>query len=308
MSRGALLAVVLTTAAAAVALPSPEARACSVCGCGDPLVDAGDSVAETAWLRLALDVQYLTASAASDDTPGATESIDEMMIRPVVVYSPLPQLNLVVQAPLLRKHWTLTGGGVDEEQTPAGIGDLDVGARWFVWQRTNFNARSRQALGLTVGANLPTGPNDAQADGARIDDHAQLGRGSFGPYVGASYAYHRDPWNTFASLTATEHTTNGYGYRYGLGVQWTVREDYRVWDRMALELGVDGRYAAQDVADGEDVMNTGGLVVAAAPGFSVNVAGDVWLRARADVPVYTRLVGTQDVGVTMFASVQMLVH
>ena len=63
-----------------------------------------------------------------------------------------------------------------------------------------------------------------------------------------------------------------------------------------------------DTADGETVMNTGGLVLAAAPGLSVNVGGDVWLRARADVPVYTRLDGTQDVGVTMFASVQMLVH
>jgi hypothetical protein len=279
-----------------------------VCGCGDPLVDAGDSVSNLTRLRLALDLEYLSATAASDDTPGATESIDQVMVRPVAVYSPLPQLNLVLQVPLLRKHWTVTGGGADDQQTPIGLGDLDLGARWFVWDRTRFDARSRQAIGLTAGVNLPTGSNGATSGGIRIDDHAQLGRGSFGPYVGASYAYHRDPWNTFASVTVTAHTTNAHDYRYGTGVQWTVREDYRPRDRIALELGADGRFAAHDAIAGAHQHNTGGLVLAAAPGVAFGVTDTVWLRTRAEVPVYTRLYGTQGIGVTLFASAQVLIR
>lgn len=304
LGRSVLWLALLTFATALVARV-PAARACSVCETGDPLVHAGDSVARSARLRLALDFQYLTASAASDDMPGATESVDQLTLQPVIVYSPLPQLNLVLQAPLMRKHWTLTGAGADEEQAPIGLGDLDLGARWFVWQREDWLARSRQALGLTAGVYLPTGADGAQSDGERIDDHAQLGRGSLGPYVGASYAYHRDPWNTFASITVTAHTTNAYDYHYGAGLQWTVREDFRPWDRIAFELGADGRYAARDDIAGERQENTGGLVLAVAPGLAVNVAGDLWLRARGEIPVYERLYGTQRLGVTMFTSVEL---
>ncbi|HET9627796.1 MAG TPA: hypothetical protein VFP84_40840 [Kofleriaceae bacterium] len=284
------------------------ARACSVCESGDPLVHASDSAGHANRLRLALDFQYLTATAASDDMPGATESVDQLTLQPVVVYSPLAELNLILQAPLLRKDWKLTGGGASEHVTPLGLGDIDLGARWFVWQSDNWTALSRQGIGLTGGVYLPTGANDARADGERIDDHAQLGRGSFGPYLGATYAYHRDPWNTFVSATVTTHTTNSFDYHYGTGVQWAVREDYRMRDWLAFELGADGRYARQDNVGDEVQVNTGGLVLAVAPGAAVNVANNLWVRAHAEIPVYTRLDGMQTLGVTVATSLEMLVQ
>jgi len=185
---------------------------------------------------------------------------------------------------------------------------IDLGARWFFWQREDWSALSRQGLGLTGGVYLPTGANDAKSDGMRIDDHAQLGRGSFGPYVGATYAYHRDPWNTSASATVTAHTTNSYDYHYGAGVQWSVREDYLAFPWLAFELGADGRYAMQDKIADEIQENTGGLVLAVAPGMAVNVAPNLWLRAHAEIPVYERLYGMQTLGVTMSTSVEMLVQ
>ena len=300
--------LVISTFAMALMVRVPVARACSVCESGDPLVHASDSAAHANRLRLALDFQYLTATAASDDMPRATESINQFTLQPVIVYSPSPQLNLILQAPVMRKHWTLTGGGTDERQTPIGLGDLDLGTRWFFWQRKNWSAGSRQVLGLTTGVYLPTGPNDAKSDGMRIDDHAQLGRGSFGPYLGATYAYHRDPWNTFASATATAHTTNSYNYHYGAGLQWAMREDYRPRSWIAFELGADGRYAMQDKIGREIQENTGGLVLAVAPGVAVNVVSNLWLRAHAEIPVYERLYGAQSLGVTMSTSVEMLIQ
>lgn len=293
---------------ATVVASSPDARACSVCESGDPLAHASDSAGHANRLRLALDFSYLTATAESDDIAGATESVNQFTLQPVIVYSPLAELNLILQAPLLRKNWTLTGAGQDEHVTPIGLGDVDVGARWFLWQHDDWNNLSRQGLGLTGGVYLPTGANDAKVNGMRIDDHAQLGRGSYGPYLGATYSYQRDPWNTFVSATVTTHSTNSFDYHYGTGVQWAVREDYRALKWLALELAADGRYAQQDNVGAETQINTGGLVLAVAPGAAVNLASNLWLRAHAEIPVYERLYGMQTIGVTMATSLEMLVQ
>ena len=79
----------VTLALASSLLVAPSvARACSVCGCGDPLVLAGDSMPVANTVRFALDYEYLTATARSDDEPDRTESLTQMTLRPVVVYSP----------------------------------------------------------------------------------------------------------------------------------------------------------------------------------------------------------------------------
>ncbi len=142
----------------------------------------------------------------------------------------------------------------------------------------------------------------------RLDDHAQLGTGSFGPYAGLSYAYHRDPWNLFASVTVQLHTTSSHEYHYGSALRFGVRGDYRLTDGFAVELGLDGRQAAHDTLDGEEQTNTGGLVLAAAPGASVNLFADLWLRARVQIPFATNLYGDQSVGPIFFSSIAMLIR
>ncbi|HTS82559.1 MAG TPA: hypothetical protein VMH40_18295 [Myxococcaceae bacterium] len=49
---------------------------------------AGDSMPVANTLRFALEYEYLTATARSDDEPDRTESLTQMTLRPVVVYSP----------------------------------------------------------------------------------------------------------------------------------------------------------------------------------------------------------------------------
>jgi hypothetical protein len=292
-----------------VAVLAPRAAdACSVCGCGDPLVDVSDSLSRMDRFRLALDFERLTATAASDDDPAATEGVTQTTLRPVIVWSPIATVNVVLQVPFVNKAFTLTGGDAPLSTTNFGLGDLDLGARWYFWTSVNLTTETRQELGISAGTSMPTGADDATLDGMRLDDHAQLGTGSWGPYAGVSYAFHKDPWNVFTSLTARAHTTNSYDYHYATSLQWTLRGDYRLHDRFAVELGVDGRYAWEDTAGGDAQTNTGGLVVSLSPGFTVNVWGDVWLRARAQLPVLTSLDGEQSVGVTVFASVQVLIR
>jgi hypothetical protein len=284
------------------------ADACSVCGCGDPLVDARDSTPRMTRFRLAMDYEWLTASAASDDNPAATEGVTQNTVRPVIVYSPLESVNLVGQIPLIDKAFTLRGGGENLAATHTGLGDIDLGARWFFWSRVDFAALRRQEFGLLAGSSLPTGATGATLDGQRLDDHAQLGTGAWGPYSGLSYAFHRDPWNLFVSITERVHGTNSYDYHYGTSLQWSTLGDYRVVDWLALEFGVDGRYALEDRSGGEAQLNTGGLVLALVPGLTVNPWGDLWLRTRVQIPTVTVLNGVQSLGPTFFASAQILIH
>lgn len=274
----------------------PDAFACSVCGCGDPLVAAGDAMPMAGNLRVALEGEYLTAQAASDEDPDATESLAQTTLRPILVASPLNRLNLVLQVPLVRKTWSLLGAGPGELVDHFGLGDIDLGARWFLWEADSLSAQRRQSFAVSAGLSLPTGPTDAMEGAVRIDDHAQLGTGSVGPYAGLLYALHQDPWNLGLSVSGRAHTTNGYGYQYGPALLWSARGTFRPWERFAFMVGLDGRYAGRDVLEGELQTNTGGLLLAVVPGVAVNVVGNLWLHVVAQVPVFSHLFGEQSVG------------
>ncbi|HEY1906465.1 MAG TPA: hypothetical protein VGG91_10495 [Myxococcaceae bacterium] len=300
----------LVLASSLLVAPS-VALACSVCGCGDPMVLAGDSMPVANTVRFALEYEYLTATARSDDDPERTESLTQMTLRPVVVYSPFSRVNLVLQIPVVRKDWALsaTGAGGAETATPIGLGDVDLGVRVFLWDATSIRLERRQNLALTGGTSFPTGADDrTTADGERIDQHAQLGTGAWGPYVGALYAFHQDPWNFLLSVTGRFRTTNSYGYRFGDAVLWSAQLRFRIVEPFALQLGVDGRYAGRDRSGGVMQANTGGLVVSAVPGIAWNVAGPMWLLAQVQIPFLTHLFGEQTIGVTATAGLQFVLN
>jgi hypothetical protein len=62
-------------AAALVVVGGPRARACSICGCGDPLLAASDPAAITGRLRLQADTEYLRIDAGTDGRPGYTDEL-----------------------------------------------------------------------------------------------------------------------------------------------------------------------------------------------------------------------------------------
>ncbi len=289
----------------ALGAPAP-AVACSVCGCGDPTVLASEARPAAGWLRLALDLEVLTARARSDDHPALTESLLQLTVRPVVVVSPTLALSLVLQLPFVLKDWSLGDGARTLARSRRfNLGDLDLGVRWFLVDSTSFARQRRQSLALSASSNFPTGPADAEdAEGERIDEHAQLGTGAFSPAAGLLYALHQDPWNLFLAASYRAHTRNRFGYRYGDAVLWTARLELRPLERLAIGLGLDGRYAWRDDASGEPQQNTGGLAVALTPGAIVNLAGPFWLYARLQAPVLTKLLGEQRLGPTAFLSVQ----
>ncbi len=289
---------------------APEAPlACSVCGCGDPLQSAGSVPPLPGGFRLSLQTDYLTATAASDDNPAQTESLTQRSVSGTVTYGPTARLSLVAIVPFVNKDWTLTGGGqTPESASPTGLGDVNVGARYYLTEGADYESMRSHFIALTAGSTLPTGRENDQVDGERIDQHAQLGTGSWGPYVGVTYVLRSDLWNLTANVNGTTHSTNSYEYRFGSAVRWGVEGQRRLGPDFAVSLAGEGRYAKRDVADGEDQLNTGGTVLDLTPGVSWSPAQTIGLYARAQIPVFTNLYGEQTVGTTFQFGMQLLVQ
>jgi hypothetical protein len=283
---------------------SHSARACSVCGCDDPLVAVGDSSPKVGALRLALSFSLVTATARSDDDPQVTEQLSRMTLSPTVVYSPVDRVNLVLSVPVLRNHYNASGPDTHISATLFGPGDAELSARYFLWRAVDFASRSRQNFAISAGTSTPTGRNSATQNGDRLDEHAQLGRGAFGPFAAAMYAFHRDPWNFTVDATARTFSNNHYDYHYGSAALWNAALQFRVLEPFALHAGINGRYALRDREEGEVQENTGGFVLQAVPGALLQIADSLWLQARVEIPFVKHLFGVQTLGPTYFAVVQ----
>jgi hypothetical protein len=293
------------TAVAAIGTWVPSAQACSVCGCGEPLASLGQTRLKAGQVQLAMEYEFLTARARSDSDPALVETLTQMTLRPVFVFSPWDNLMAIVQIPLVYKRWAEATPGVDPNSArPKGLGDVDLSARLFVLNRIHLARRSRESLALSAGTSLPTGPNAAQANGDRIDEHAQLGTGAWAPYAGVLYSLSREPWSFFASINGRLPLRNDYGYRYGSALLWSSRVERQLGDRVFLGVGLDGRYAWRDEHDRTLQSNTGGLVLAAVPLARVRLWDELWLNGRAQLPFVTHLFGDQSVGATFTAAVQ----
>ena len=286
-------------------------HACSICGCGDPLLVASDPAAINGKLRLQFDTEYLRVDAGTDGQPGYTDQLTQWSFRLNAVYRPISRLALMATLPLLSKSINTVGPGVDQaDSSLTGLGDAELAARYTMWKSANYGTGRYQEIGLAAGSALPTGGHDARttdSTGASVpvDPHGQLGTGGFGPFVGLHYRLEQGAWTAFADVSYRMRTTGSYfdgsQYKFGNAFLWSAHGQYRASRIVALDLGIDGRYASADRAvdpDGtvtDQVDSTGGTVLSAAPGVYVNVVGGAWVFARGQIPFYKNLLGEQDV-------------
>ncbi|WP_242393281.1 transporter [Anaeromyxobacter oryzisoli] len=316
--RAALRGVRGALAAGAVALLlGPPTAYGSCCIFEDPLLAIGDVAARSGALRLAVETETLSSTAAMQSGDGMAagmamvEHVRQATVRTVVVYSPVERLNLVAALPLVRREWRLTGDGMNDERVVlTGLGDVDLGARLAVWRRVEFVqdperiAVTRvQALALSAGTSLPTGEDDARRDGLRLEEHAQIGTGGWGPYAGLLYQLSREPWAFAVSATARLRTPNAFGYRFGNAVLAGLDVQHDLFTRLSIGVGADVRWAAQDLLSGATVSNTGGFIGSGTASMSVGLAPGLQARVRAVVPIFQRLEGDQRAGAAFFASV-----
>jgi hypothetical protein len=263
-----------------------------------------DAASRTGALRLGIDAEWLTAEAVSPHDPAMRDELVQSSLRLLAVFGLTDRLNLVASVPFVRKELHHAGSGMSLHSTVAGLGDAEVGARWFAWDGTDWEAMRHQSVALSAGTSVPTGEADAREAGVRLDDHAQPGTGAWGPYAGILYRLEQARWHAFASVTYRWRSESRWGYRYGAVLGWTLQGQWQPTRRVALGLGVDGRQAAADRDDGAPVAHTGGFLLAAAPALHVGVTESLWLSLRAQVPFASALRGDQEVGPVLVAGAQ----
>jgi hypothetical protein len=295
----AVVALVLAATAA-------HARA-SCCVFEDPLVALSDTAARGGNLRFALDAEALSSRAAMAGMDGL-EEIQQRTLRLSAIYSPLDRVNVVLAVPFASREWHAH----ELTSHATGLGDVDAGVRVAVWRHVSFVPHPTrwaviraQALALSAGTSLPTGENDLAQGGMRLDEHAQLGTGAFGPYIGALYRLQQDPWELVLSANARARTVNSHGYRYAHGFLAGAELQRRALEWLSFGGGLDLRGASADRQDGTAVPNTGGVLVSALASASARVTDGVAFRVRVQLPALARLSGDQRPGTAVIAGVQL---
>jgi len=314
-----------------VGSPVPRAAACSVCGCGDPQAPCGISQPMAGAWRLTFENTYLAASAQSDNGTGSTEAVRQVNLNTTVAYSPTDRWTFTALFPLVEKYWTYTSspldlslGGANDEGTPFGLGDLMVGARYFILSKSDLEARRDQGLALSAGTYLPTGGTrfTSRISGDFLDTHSQLGTGAVGAYGGLLYDLRVKRFTLSAQfnvITRTQALTKDvtspvYDYTFGTSFTSGVQGQLNLVEGFAVSGAFEGRYAKPDTelnGDGTaivDTPNTGGTVIDLTPGAWWKVGGSTALYAKIQVPVYTHFVGVQTVGPTYTIGTQILLN
>lgn len=295
---------------------APTADACSICGCGDPLLAANDPAAIIGLLRLQLDTEYLRVDAGTDGMPGYTDQLTQLSYRLNAVYRPISRLSIIATLPVLDKTIHQVGGGTDiTDSHLTGVGDAELGARYAFWRSINMGIGRVQEFALAGGVMMPTGAHDAKMTVTDpttnavavvpVDPHGQLGTGAWGPFLGIHYRFEQVNWLAFADFSYRMRTTGSYfdgsQYKFGDAALWSVHGQYRPIATLAVDLGIDGRFARVDkTTDAGDTSsttqgNTGGTLLSAAPGVYFNAGRGFWVFARAQIPFYQNLDGEQDV-------------
>src|SRR5512142_411554 len=126
--------------------------ACSVCGCGDPLLGSSDPAAIAGRLRLQLDVEYLRVDAGNEVDPAFTDELTQWSYRLNVVYRPTDALSLTATLPVVTKDMRMAGGGTSMTMSDAtGLGDVEVAGRYAVWRSVNLGVGRVQELAVSAG-------------------------------------------------------------------------------------------------------------------------------------------------------------
>ena len=297
LRASARLAVSGVVIAIAISLFGRPARACAPCGCGDPTLTAvGVEKPYKNRLRLVLEERV------GERSSGAGITLNRLLTTRTqlgVVYSPHARVTLEAFLPFLAMHLQEAQG---RQASIRGLGDLELQARFVVARDRAF--APHHLFWLFAGIKTPTAPRIVDETGHPYPDDDQPGSGSWDPLGGATYAWFGGPLVVYSSLLARVPTAGSRALRFGSSLLSSSVVQLQPFSWMALQMGVNLRYAWSDILpNGARSPDTGGFLVALAPAVLVNPWRDLLLRATVEVPVVQALNGTQSVAPQLVFSV-----
>ena len=276
-------------------LISKPLLACSICGCDPSGGTLGLDRPSMNDLRLALEDRYLQKESGSvTDQTREGEREDRIGLR--FQYSPpVPRLSFQLEVPFYawKAHY-----GVDglQDDTNQGLSDLALTGRYEV---LHFGgAIPRHVVALTGTLKAPTGSNNhlAAVDHGQVDEHKQIGTGTWDEFLGLWYSYGDFPIVAYAGASVRINGINSRGNHYGNALFGTlgVRRSFLESRHLFLALEAQVRNAGKDTVPGNTYdPNSGGFIAYATGTAGYALTTSLLLRATLQVPVVTALNGVQ---------------
>jgi len=245
-------------------------------------------------LRVQVEDRYLAKESGTGEER-ESERENRFVLR--AQYAPALPVVFQIEVPVFLWKDHLDAAGVRDDRA-FGLGDVSLSARTELFRSGGMVPK--HVLSVTGTVKTPTGANARRpGDGAAalpIDEHVQLGTGSWDGLLTLSYAFGPQPWTFFANATGRLNTESSRGFRYGHAAFFTggVRRSFLDGGKLILSLEAQLRTAGKDrSADGAFDEDSGGEVLYATASAAYALTSDLLLRAIVQVPTATRLNGEQ---------------
>lgn len=296
-NRATRLAVLAAAALAGSAYPS-TVLGCASCACGDPtLTVMGTAKPFGGRLRIGAEARLRWLASG---VPGFDRiEVSEQRLALETVWAPVSELFLSIRVPLVRRRIQLPDFST---ATLAHVGDVEASGKWFVHQDRAFDPR--WLVALEAGLEMPTAPSQAEVEGRPLGFEAQLGSGSWDPFLGASSAWFFRPLSVYTSVrgilpTEGRFGTEGARARPGSAFLASVVAQADAGADLAVRAGLDLRLEAPFEEGGEVDPHSGGEALFFTPELLFGGIPELVLRLAISFPAWLDLRGEQDEGPTV---------
>jgi hypothetical protein len=201
-----------------------------------------------------------------------------------------------VQLPYIERTHATNGFNYDGTDagtsSKTGFGDVKLLGRWM-------GLLKNRSLGLQLGLKLPNGEfrqnfNGGAIAGTPLDRGLQLGTGTtdliFGFFHFASLS---TDWNYFSQVVADMPLASREGYVPGNSLSTNVALRYSHFSHFTPQLQFNARFLARDHGINASPADSGGTMVYVSPGFTFNIAKNVYHYVFFQLPIFQYFNGYQ---------------
>jgi hypothetical protein len=196
------------------------------------------------------------------------------------------------------RNITKNNGEIDQEQA-RGLGDIALLLKYDLVKRMDWNlnvgigtkltsgdSKHLNRIGLLLVKDLQPGTGALDWLGRLAIEHHPSFHPSMNIFLSAIYSLK----GTDAAYLGSQAYRFGNDWQlfFGAGDQWTFGNT-----NVSPSIGFRYRRADQDLIDGIDLRNTGGQWVFLRPHLGINVLKNVQLLSTLELPIYSRVDGTQ---------------